>query len=103
MDAHAPIRLQGPRISEPPSTTAERYALERECLKQAKRYRRGNAAKTLAAQFYNEAVDECQRRIREPATQQTVVQEAPPAIPAPPPPRGMEQRASGLYVPKEMA
>jgi hypothetical protein len=90
------------RVSEAPKTNAERYALERECLKAAKAAgHRGVQRKVAAARYYNAAVSEAGNAVREPGTQGSVLARPGAAVPTPPAPRGMEQTASGLYVPQE--
>jgi hypothetical protein len=89
------------RISILPTTTAERYALERECLRAAKKAgHRGVQAKVAAARYYNAAIAEAKRQVREPATQPSVLTRPGAAVPTPPAPRGMKQTESGLYVPE---
>lgn len=88
------------RVSQVPATQAERYALERECLKAAKKAgKRGVQARILATQYYNAAVAEAQRQVREPATQPSVLTRPGAPVPTPPAPRGMKLSESGLYVP----
>jgi len=99
----APKEIRCPvRISEPPKTQAERYALERRCLAEAKNAgHRGARVKLVAAQFYNAAIAEASRAVREPSTQPSVLTRPGAAVPTPPAPRGMQQTESGLYVPQE--
>jgi hypothetical protein len=88
------------RVSQVPTTQAERYALERECLKAAKKAgRRGVQARILATRYYNAAVAEASRQVREPSTQASVLTRPGRPVPTPPAPRGMQQAESGLYVP----
>lgn len=92
------------RISDVPTTDAERYQLERDCLKAAKRAGHvGKQAKVAAARYYNAAVAEASRVVREPATQPSILTRPGATVPTPPAPRGMAQTESGLYVPKESA
>lgn len=90
------------RISEPPKTEAERRALEKACLKEAKAAGfTGERARIEAVRRYYSALDECNRRVREPATQPSVIRPPQAAVPRPAMPRGMVQRESGLYVPSK--
>lgn len=89
------------RVAHAPRTQAERYELERACLKAAKKAgHRGQQAKYEAARYYNAAIDEAGRKVRDPITQPSVLTKPGPAVPTPPAPRGMQQRESGLYVPE---
>lgn len=98
-DALGPIR-----ISAPPRTRKEIYALERACLRGAKaRGHRGRFARLEAERLYNAAVEEASRTVREPLPQHAVVKPPPAAIPTPPAPAGMKQTDSGLYVPETPA
>lgn len=88
------------RISQAPTTQAERYALERDCLKAAKRAgHTGKQVKVAAARYYIAAVAEASRAVREPSTQGSVLTRPGAAVPTAPAPRGMTQTDSGLYVP----
>jgi hypothetical protein len=92
------------RVSQVPTTQAERYALERDCLKAAKRAGHvGKQARVAAARYYNAAIAEASRAVREPVTQPSILARTGAAVPTPPAPRGMQQTDSGLYVPKESA
>jgi len=92
------------RVSQVPTTQAERYALERDCLKAATRAGHGGKqAKVAATRYYNAAVAEASRVVREPATQPSILTRPGATVPTPPAPRGMAQTESGLYVPKESA
>jgi hypothetical protein len=98
-DVPAPVAV---RVSEAPKTCAEIYALERACLKAVKaKGMRGQQAKIEAVRSYNAAVQEAQRKVREPETQQSVIQ-APEgsALATKQLPRGMVQTDAGLYVPE---
>lgn len=87
-------------VSEAPKTQAERYELERRCLKDAKfRGFTGKRAKIEATRAYNAAIAEAGRAVREPATQPSVLARPESTLPTPSVPRGMQQTDSGLYVP----
>lgn len=89
------------RVSQVPTTEAERRELRKRCLKQAKYVgKTGRSAQREADRYYDDAVAEAARQVREPATQPSVLTRPGAAVPAPPAPRGMTQRASGLYVPE---
>jgi hypothetical protein len=89
------------RISQAPKTQAERDALMRQCLQAAKRSgKRGVHARIQATRYYNDAITESNRAVREPATQPSVLTRPGPTVPTPSAPRGMQQTASGLYVPQ---
>lgn len=88
------------RVSQVPATEAERRELQKRCLRTAKANGfTGKRAQLLATQWYNAAVAEASRAVREPATQPSVLSRPGPAVPIPPTPRGMQQTRSGLYVP----
>lgn len=90
------------RVAKAPETQAERYELERACLKAAKKAgHRGRHARVEATRYYYAAVEESRRTVREPSTQPSVLTRPGPTVPTPPAPRGMQQRDSGLYVPQE--
>lgn len=89
------------RISQTPTTEAERYALERVCRAAAAKAMPGASRRIRAlhaTRLYLDAIAESKRRVREPTSQPQMVQ-APTGVPTPAAPRGMTQRDSGLYVP----
>jgi len=97
-DPRGPVAV---RIAQLPETRQEIYALERACLKAAKQSGySGGKAKTEAARIYNAAIEEAQRAVREPETQQTIVQAPEANLATRVAPKGMTQLDSGLYVPK---
>jgi len=88
------------RIAQMPKTRQEIYALERACLKAAKQAGlRGKHAKVEAERIYNAAVEEAQRKVREPETQQPIIRPPATMLAQRQAPRGMVERG-GLFVPE---
>lgn len=98
--APLPALREPVRLSQAPATEDERRELRRVCLARAKSQRlTGKAAQLEAARYYNDAIAEAGRQVREPETQPSVLTRPGAAVPTPPAPRGMKQTESGLYVP----